>query len=182
MSHTIIPAVDEAAVAQLRESVRGQVHTPGSEGYEEASRIWNGAFDARQPALVVSCTGAADVIAAVGFARANQLEIAVRGGGHSIAGFSTGDGVMVIDLSPMNNVRVDTAARWAPVGGGAWWAAVHHETLAHGLATTGGLISSTGVAGFTLGGGIGWLMRKDGPAGGNPGGAGGGAGGGGPRP
>jgi FAD/FMN-containing dehydrogenase len=104
------------------------------------------------------------VIAAVGFARANHLEIAVRGGGHSIAGFSTGDGVMVVDLSPMNGVRVDTTTRWATVGAGAVWADVDHETLAHGLATTGGLVSSTGVAGFTLGGGIGWLMRKYGLA------------------
>src|SRR4051794_41027037 len=164
MSQTIIPALEEATIGQLRESVRGQIHTPGSDGYDEASRIWNGAHDGRQPALVVGCTGAADVIAAVRFARANQLEIAVRGGGHSIAGFSTGDGVMVVDLSPMNAVRVDTTTRWATVGGGAVWADVDHETLAHGLATTGGLISSTGVAGFTLGGGIGWLMRKYGLA------------------
>jgi FAD/FMN-containing dehydrogenase len=164
MSQTIIPALEEATIEQLRESVRGQVFTPGTEGYEDAVRIWNGAYDGRRPAVVVSCTGAADVIAAVAFARANDLEIAVRGGGHSVAGFSTGDGVMVIDLSPMNSVRVDTTTRWATVGGGAVWADVDHETLAHGLATTGGLISSTGVAGFTLGGGIGWLMRKYGLA------------------
>jgi FAD/FMN-containing dehydrogenase len=164
MSQTVNPALEEATIGQLRESVRGVIHTPGSEGYEEACRIWNGAHDSRRPALVISCTGAADVIAAVGFARANRLEIAVRGGGHSIAGFSTGDGVMVVDLSPMNGVRVDNTARWATVGGGAVWADVDHETLAHGLATTGGLVSSTGVAGFTLGGGIGWLMRKYGLA------------------
>ena len=164
MSQTIIPALEEAAIGQLRESFRGQILTPDSEGYDDAARVWNGAYDGRRPAVIVSCTGAADVIAAVGFARANRLEIAVRGGGHSIAGFSTGDGVLVIDLSPMNGVRVDTAARWATVGGGAVWADVDHETLAHGLATTGGLISSTGVAGFTLGGGIGWLMRKYGLA------------------
>ena len=111
MSQTIIPALEEATIEQLRESVRGQVLTPGTEGYEDAARIWNGAYDGRRPALVVSCTGAADVIAAVAFARANQLEIAVRGGGHSVAGFSTGDDVMVIDLSPMNTVRVDTTTR-----------------------------------------------------------------------
>jgi FAD/FMN-containing dehydrogenase len=164
MSQTIIPALEETTIAQLRESVRGQIFTPGSDGYEEAARIWNGAYDDRRPAVIVSCTGAADVIAAVSFARGNHLEIAVRGGGHSIAGFSTGDNVMVIDLSPMNGVRVDTTTRWATVGPGAVWADVDHETLAHGLATTGGLISSTGVAGFTLGGGIGWLMRKYGLA------------------
>ena len=135
----------------------------GDPGYAEASRIWNGAHDCR-PALVVRCTGAADVIAAVGFARSNDLPIAVRGGGHSIAGFSTIDDGIVIDLSRMNDVRVDPIARRATVGGGAVWADVDHETQAHGLATTGGLVSSTGVAGFTLGGGIGWTMRKFGLA------------------
>jgi FAD/FMN-containing dehydrogenase len=164
MSQTAIPAFEEATIAQLREAVRGQIFTPGSEGYDEAARIWNGAYDGRRPAVIVSCTGAADVIAAIAFARGNALEIAVRGGGHSVAGFSTGDNVMVIDLSPMNSVRVDTTTRWATVGGGAVWADVDHETTAHGLATTGGLVSSTGVAGFTLGGGIGWLMRKYGLA------------------
>jgi FAD/FMN-containing dehydrogenase len=114
--------------------------------------------------MIVRCEGAADVIAAVGFARANDLPIAVRGGGHSIAGFSTVDDGIVIDLGPMNEVRVDPEARRATVGGGAVWADVDHETQAHGLATTGGLVSTTGVAGFTLGGGIGWTMRKFGLA------------------
>ena len=104
------------------------------------------------------------MIAAVGFARSNHLTIAVRGGGHSIAGFSTCDDGVVIDLSPMRSVRVDPAALRATVGGGATWADVDHETQAHGLATTGGLVSTTGVAGFTLGGGIGWTMREFGLA------------------
>jgi FAD/FMN-containing dehydrogenase len=164
MSQTISSVLGEATIQELREAVRGEIVTPDDDGYAEACRIWNGAHDGHRPALVVRCTGAADVAAAVGFARSNHLTIAVRGGGHSVAGFSTCDDGIVIDLSQMNGVRVDTAARRATVGGGAVWADVDHETQAHGLATTGGLVSSTGVAGFTLGGGIGWLMRKYGLA------------------
>jgi FAD/FMN-containing dehydrogenase len=160
----IAPALGEATVQELRAAVRGEVLQPGDPGYGEAAHIWNGAFDDRRPALVVRCTGAADVIAAVGFARAHDLPLAVRGGGHSVAGFSTVDGGLVIDLGPMRNVAVDLAARRATVGGGAVWGDVDHETQAFGLATTGGLVSTTGVAGFTLGGGIGWLMRKYGLA------------------
>ena len=164
MSQIIAPMLGEATVQELREAVRGEILIPGDDGYEEASRVWNGDHDGHRPALVVRCTGAADVIAAVGFARSNDLTIAVRGGGHSVAGFSTCDDGIVIDLSPMSGVRVDPAARRATVGGGAVWADVDHETQAHGLATTGGLVSTTGVAGFTLGGGIGWTMRKFGLA------------------
>src|SRR5881227_2222062 len=107
MSSTITPVLGEATVQELREAVRGEVVTPNDDGYSEASRVWNGAHDGRRPALVVRCTDAADVIAAVGFARSNDLPIAVRGGGHSVAGFSTSDGGMVIDLSPIKTVRVD---------------------------------------------------------------------------
>jgi FAD/FMN-containing dehydrogenase len=164
MSQTIDSVLGEATIQELREAVRGEIVTPNDDGYEEACRAWNGAHDGRRPALIVRCTGAADVIAAVGFARSNDLTIAVRSGGHSIAGFSTNDNGIVIDLSQMNGVHVDTDARRATVGGGAVWADVDHEAQAHGLATTGGLVSSTGVAGFTLGGGIGWLMRKYGLA------------------
>jgi FAD/FMN-containing dehydrogenase len=164
MSNAIAPVLGEATVQELRESVRGEVVTPADDGYAESSRIWNGAHDGYSPALVVRCTGAADVIAAVGFARSNGLTIAVRGGGHSLPGFSTVDDGIVIDLSPMREVHVDPVARRARVGGGAVWADVDHETQAHGLATTGGLVSTTGVAGFTLGGGIGWTMRKFGLA------------------
>ena len=114
--------------------------------------------------MIVRCTGVADVIAAVGFARSNDLALAVRGGGHSIAGFSTVDGGVVVDLSTIRGVRVDPAGKRVFVGGGAVWGDVDHETQVHGLATTGGLVSTTGVAGFTLGGGIGWLMRKHGLA------------------
>jgi FAD/FMN-containing dehydrogenase len=164
MNGVMAPVLGEATVQELRESVRGEIFEPGDEGYEEASRIWNGMFDDRRPALIVRCTGAADVIAAVGFARSQDLDISVRGGAHSTAGFSTNNDGIVIDLSPMRSVRVDPAARRATVGGGAVWSDVDHETQAHGLATTGGLISSTGVAGFTLGGGVGWLMRRYGLA------------------
>jgi FAD/FMN-containing dehydrogenase len=159
MTLTSARTLGEATVQELRETLRGEVVAPSDAGYAEAARIWNGAHDGR-PALVVRCTGAADVIAAVGFARSSGLPLAVRGGGHSVAGFSTVHDGIVIDLSRMNDVRVDAAARRATVGGGAVWADVDHETQAHGLATTGGLVSSTGVAGFTLGGGIGWTMRK----------------------
>ena len=164
MSHTIAPVLGEATVQELREAVRGEIVTPSDDGYAEACRVWNAAHDGHRPALVVRCGGAADVIAAVGFARGNGLPIAVRGGGHSVAGFSTCDDGIVIDLSPMHSVRVDPGARRATVGGGAVWADVDHETQAHGLGTTGGLISTTGVAGYTLGGGIGWTMRRFGLA------------------
>ena len=164
MSDTLAPILGEATIQELRAAVKGQIFTPGDDGYAEAAAVWNGAHDDHQPAVVVHCTGAADVIAAVGFARSTGLTIAVRGGGHSVAGFSTCDDGMVIDLSPMSAVRVDPVAMRATVGGGAVWADVDHETQAHGLATTGGLISTTGVAGFTLGGGIGWIMRKYGLA------------------
>jgi FAD/FMN-containing dehydrogenase len=164
MSTTIAPVLGEATVQELRESIHGRVLRPDDDGYAEACRIWNGAFDERRPAVIVTCSGAADVIAAVGFARSNDLAIAVRGGGHSIAGFSSCDGGIVIDLSAMRSVRVDPDAQRAYVGPGAIWGDVDHETQAQALATTGGLVSTTGVAGFTLGGGIGWLMRKHGLA------------------
>jgi len=164
MSATVAGVLGEATIQELRGTVRGEVVTPADDGYAEAARIWNGTFDDRRPALVVRCAGASDVIASLAFARSNDLAVAVRGGGHGVAGFATCDDGIVIDLSPMRSVRVDPVARRAHVGGGATWHDVDHETQAHGLATTGGLVSSTGVAGFTLGGGIGWLMRRDGLA------------------
>jgi FAD/FMN-containing dehydrogenase len=164
MSGTLAPVLGEASVQELREALRGTLLEPGDGDYAEAKRLWNGAHDASEPALIARCTGAADVIAAVGFARAHDLAIAVRGGGHSIPGHSTCDDGMVIDLGPMRNVRVDPAARRAYVGPGAVWGDVDHESQQFGLATTGGLVTTTGVAGFTLGGGIGWLMRQYGLA------------------
>jgi FAD binding domain/Berberine and berberine like len=164
MTETMTHTLGDATVQELREAIRGPVLRPGEESYDDASAIWNGAFDGSRPALIVQCAGAADVMAAVGFARSNDLTIAVRGGGHSIAGFSTCEDGVVIDLSQMRSVRVDPAAMRAQVGPGATWGDVDHESQAHALATTGGLVSTTGVAGFTLGGGIGWLMRKHGLA------------------
>jgi FAD/FMN-containing dehydrogenase len=123
--------------------------------------VWNGAVD-RRPRLIARCIGSTDVVAAVRFARDHDLEIAVRGGGHNVAGTAVCDDGIVIDLSAMRAVRVDPAGHKAWVQGGALWGDVDHETQAHGLATTGGIVSHTGVAGLTLGGGFGWLMRKHG--------------------
>jgi FAD/FMN-containing dehydrogenase len=164
MTEMLAPVLGEATVQELRDSLRGDLLLPGDDGYTEAKQIWNGAHEAVMPAAVASCSGVADVMAALGFARAHDLTVAVRGGGHSVAGLSTVDGGMLIDLSPMRNVRVDPDARVAYVGPGATWGDVDHESQQFGLATTGGLVSTTGVAGFTLGGGIGWLMRQYGLA------------------
>jgi FAD/FMN-containing dehydrogenase len=155
------PTLADGSIAELAEAVRGEVIRPGNPGYEQARAVWNGAID-RHPALIVRCAGVADVVKAVEFARSEQLVVAVRGGAHSIPGFSTVDGGIVIDLSPMQGVQVDPDARTVRAQGGVTWAGLDHETQAFGLAVTGGLVSSTGIAGFTLGGGVGWLMRKHG--------------------
>jgi FAD/FMN-containing dehydrogenase len=139
----------------------GEVITAGEAGYDAARAVWNGSID-RRPLLIARCSRTADVIAAVRFARQHDLEIAVRGGGHNVAGTAVCDDGMVIDLSAMRAVRVDCGRRVAQVQGGALWADVDQQTQAYGLATTGGIISHTGVGGLTLGGGIGWLMRKHG--------------------
>jgi FAD/FMN-containing dehydrogenase len=153
--------IGEATIGELQASLRGDVIRPGDAAYDEARAIWNASHDKR-PALVVRCKGTADVIKAVDFARSHNLLLAVRGGGHSIAGFSTVDGGIVIDLSEMRSVTVDPVRRRAVAQGGATWKDFDHETQQFGLATTGGLVSSTGLGGFTLGGGIGWLLRKHG--------------------
>jgi FAD/FMN-containing dehydrogenase len=139
----------------------GRQITPEHAQYDTARAVWNGAID-RRPRLIARCSGTADVVAAVRFARAHDLEIAVRGGGHNVAGTAVCDDGIVVDLSEMRAVRVDADRGTAQVEGGALWADVDRETQAHGLAATGGIISHTGVAGLTLGGGIGWLMRKHG--------------------
>ena len=156
---TIPHVLGEATLGELEQGLRGQLVRPEDDGYDEARAIWNGAHDQR-PALIVRCAGVADVMRAVDFARSENLLVAVRGGGHSLPGFSTCDGGIVIDLSAMTAVRVDPARRTAVAEGGCTWADFDHETQAFGLAVTGGLVSTTGIAGFTLGGGIGWLMRK----------------------
>jgi FAD/FMN-containing dehydrogenase len=140
---------------------RGQLIAAEHADYDDARAVWNGAVD-RRPRLIARCTGTADVVAALRFARDHDLEIAVRGGGHNVAGTAVcGDG-MVIDLAAMRAVSVDRTDRTALVQGGALWGDVDHETQVHGLATTGGIVGHTGVGGLTLGGGIGWLMRKHG--------------------
>jgi len=143
----------------LRASLRGQLLLAGDEGYEKARRVWNGSFD-RRPALIVRCAGAADVVQAVNFGRTHELIISVRGGGHSISGQSVCEGGLMIDLAPLNGVRVDPIARRARVGGGALLGDFDREAQAFGLATTAGTVSHTGVAGLTLGGGFGRLGRK----------------------
>jgi FAD/FMN-containing dehydrogenase len=148
------------ATVQIPE-FRGSVIAPGHHAYDDARAVWNAAVD-RRPQLIARCCRAADVAAAVRFARQHDLEIAVRGGGHNVAGTAVCDDGIVIDLSAMRSVTVDPVDRTALVEGGALWSDVDEATQAHGLATTGGIVGHTGVGGLSLGGGIGWLMRKHG--------------------
>ncbi|WP_019063865.1 FAD-binding oxidoreductase [Streptomyces prunicolor] len=154
---------DEASVEHLRSHLRGVVITPDHADYDSARSVWNGAID-RRPFVIARPAGTADVITTLAFAREHRLPVAVRGGGHNVAGFATVDDGIVIDLSAMKGIRVDPVARTVRAQGGALWSELDQETQAFGLATTGGLVSSTGIGGFTLGGGIGWLMRKHGVA------------------
>jgi len=147
------------AVEQLRSGLRGSLLSPGSPGYDEARTIWNAMID-RRPALIARCTSPADVALTVRFAREHDLLLAVRGGGHNIAGNAVCEAGLLIDLSEMKGVQVDPNARTARVGGGATLADFDREAQAFGLATPLGVNSTTGVAGLTLGGGFGWLSRK----------------------
>ena len=151
------------ALARLRAIVAGEVLAPGDPGYDQGRRVWNGSID-RHPAAIVRCTAVDDVVATVEAATTTGLPLAVRGGGHNVAGFGTCDGGIVADLSGLRGVVVDPVGRTARAGGGARWGDVDAATGAFGLAVTGGQVSTTGIGGLTLGGGIGWLMRKYGLA------------------
>jgi hypothetical protein len=153
--------LEEATVQSLRATLHGPLLCPGDAGYDEARKVWNGMID-RRPALIARCAGVADVIAAVKFARTQQVLVSVRGGGHNAPGNAVCQGGLMIDLAGMRGVRVDPVRRTARAEGGATWADFDRETQVFGLATTGGSVSDTGIAGLTLGGGLGWLAGKHG--------------------
>ena len=159
---TSVPSVADAVI-ELASKFSGQLLQPTDTGYEEARKVHNGLVNKR-PASIARCRGVADVVDAVALARKVNLEVAVRGGGHNVAGRATVDGGLMIDLLPMKGIHVDPSARTARAQGGVTWSELNRETQLHGLAVTGGVVSSTGIAGLTLGGGIGWLMGKYGLA------------------
>ena len=154
-------ALDEATIRALQANLRGPLLQRGDSGYEAARRVWNGMID-KQPALIIRCAGAADVLQAVNFARAHHLLLALRGGGHNVNGSATCDGGLVIDLSLMKGIHIDPQKRVAQVQPGVTWGELDREAQTFGLAVPGGVISTTGIAGLTLGGGLGWLRRKHG--------------------
>jgi len=152
-------AIEGITVETFKTSLRGELLRPGDIDYDEARKVWNGMIDKR-PGLIARCSGVADVISAVDFARIHQLLVSVRGGGHNIPGNAVCNGGLMIDLACMRSVRVDHGRRTARAEGGVTWGEFDHETQAFGLATTGGSVSDTGIAGLTLGGGLGWLAGK----------------------
>src|SRR5919201_5761601 len=153
------PKLEETAVLELETSLRGELVRPDDPAYDDHRRIWNGSIS-RRPALIARCTGVADVIAAVRFARQTGLEVAVRGGGHSFPGLSVADDALLIDLAPMKGIRVDPSARKARAQAGVLLGELDRETQQFGLSVPAGIVTHTGLAGLTLGGVIGWLMRK----------------------
>lgn len=154
--------VDDATVEKLKIEFAGEILRPADAGYDDARIVYNGMFQARKPAAILRCSSTDQVVAAVNFARQSGLLVAVKGGGHGIAGFSVVDGGIVIDLSPMKKVEVDPQARVAKAQPGVTWAELDAATAEHGLATPGGFVSTTGIAGLTLNGGLGYLSRKHG--------------------
>jgi FAD/FMN-containing dehydrogenase len=156
-------SLDQATIAELSARFSGVLLRPDQSGYDEVRRVHNGMID-RRPALIAGCVGNADIVDAVNFARTHGLELAVRGGGHNVAGRAVCDNGLMLDMSLMKGIHVDPVRRTARAQGGVTWREFNRETQAHGLATTGGVISTTGIAGLTLGGGLGWLMAKHGLA------------------
>ena len=154
-----VPRLSDEAIRTFKAELRGQVLGPGDDGYDTARRVWNGMID-RRPAVIAKCVDVADVIGAVGFARDQQLAVAVRGGSHNVTGAAVCDGGLVVDLSRMKGIQIDPKARTARAQGGCTWGDLDHATHAFGLAAPGGIISTTGIAGLTLGGGIGYLTRR----------------------
>ncbi len=150
----------EATLA-FQEGLRGPVLRPGDPGYDDARALWNGLID-RRPALIVQCSGAADVVDAVNFAREQNLLVSIKGGGHNVAGNAVNDGGLVIDLSQMRGVHVDPSTQTVRAQGGATWGDTDREARLVGLAVPGGVVSTTGIAGLTLHGGVGHLRRKHG--------------------
>jgi FAD/FMN-containing dehydrogenase len=153
--------LNQSAVEAFKSGLRGELLMPADVGYDEARTVWNAMID-RCPAIIACCAGTADVISAVNFARSHELLLSVRAGGHNVAGNAVCDGGMMIDLSPMRGIRVDPINHTVRAEPGLTWKELDHETLAFGLATTGGTVSHTGIAGLTLGGGVGWQMAKHG--------------------
>jgi FAD/FMN-containing dehydrogenase len=156
-------SLNPASIVDLSARFLGVLLRPDQSGYDEVRRVHNGMID-RRPALIAGCLGNADIVDAVNFARTHGLELAVRGGGHNVAGRAVCDDGLMLDMSLMKGIHVDPIRRTARAQGGVTWREFNRETQAHGLATTGGVISSTGIAGLTLGGGLGWLMAKHGLA------------------
>ena len=160
---SMVGALAPEAIEEFQLKFRGPLIKPGDERYDEVRQVWNGMIDKR-PALIARCTGSADVVAAINFARSHNLPVSVRGGGHNAAGNAVCDDGLMIDLSLMKGIHVDPHARTARAEAGVTWAELDRETQAFGLATPGGVVSTTGIAGLTLGGGHGWLRRKYGLA------------------
>ena len=158
-----ISLLQEATIQEFKAHLRGALLRPGETGYDDARTVWNGMID-RHPALIARCAGVADVIHTVYFARTHNLLVSIRGGSHNIPGNAVCDGGLMIDLSRMKSIRVDPLRQTVRAEGGVTWGEFDHETQAFGLATTGGTDATTGIAGLTLGGGLGWLAGKYGLA------------------